>query len=135
MFREERHFLVDVGLSQSAVKGLVVATRVFPFADFLMTAGAALAPDADTMETIARLPWSSRPRREIAALAPDPRAEFNAAIIRLCMEAQNTARVAYRGVGESRAEEPEAVFPARSVGRNDPCPCGSGKKYKKCCGR
>jgi preprotein translocase subunit SecA len=24
---------------------------------------------------------------------------------------------------------------ARKVGRNDPCPCGSGKKYKKCCGR
>jgi preprotein translocase subunit SecA len=21
-----------------------------------------------------------------------------------------------------------------TVGRNDPCPCGSGKKYKKCCG-
>ncbi|HOG24499.1 MAG TPA: SEC-C metal-binding domain-containing protein [Candidatus Omnitrophota bacterium] len=20
------------------------------------------------------------------------------------------------------------------MGRNDPCPCGSGKKYKKCCG-
>jgi preprotein translocase subunit SecA len=23
---------------------------------------------------------------------------------------------------------------AVNVGRNDPCPCGSGKKYKKCCG-
>jgi preprotein translocase subunit SecA len=23
----------------------------------------------------------------------------------------------------------------RKPGRNDPCPCGSGKKYKKCCGR
>jgi len=23
----------------------------------------------------------------------------------------------------------------KEVGRNDPCPCGSGKKYKKCCGR
>ena len=23
----------------------------------------------------------------------------------------------------------------RKVGRNDPCPCGSGKKYKQCCGR
>jgi predicted aspartyl protease len=23
----------------------------------------------------------------------------------------------------------------RKVGRNEPCPCGSGKKYKKCCGR
>jgi hypothetical protein len=25
-------------------------------------------------------------------------------------------------------------IPAAKVGRNDPCPCGSGKKYKKCCG-
>jgi uncharacterized protein YecA (UPF0149 family) len=23
----------------------------------------------------------------------------------------------------------------RAVGRNDPCPCGSGRKYKQCCGR
>ncbi|MCI7098671.1 MAG: SEC-C domain-containing protein [Lachnospiraceae bacterium] len=23
----------------------------------------------------------------------------------------------------------------KKVGRNDPCPCGSGKKYKKCCGK
>ncbi|MBW2645386.1 MAG: SEC-C domain-containing protein [Deltaproteobacteria bacterium] len=23
----------------------------------------------------------------------------------------------------------------KKVGRNDPCPCGSGKKYKKCCGQ
>lgn len=25
------------------------------------------------------------------------------------------------------------VQPPKKVGRNDPCPCGSGKKYKKCC--
>lgn len=25
-------------------------------------------------------------------------------------------------------------LPAPKAGRNDPCPCGSGKKYKKCCG-
>ncbi|MCI3922826.1 SEC-C domain-containing protein [Paenibacillus sp. TRM 82003] len=31
---------------------------------------------------------------------------------------------------ESAAPQPGK----RSVGRNDPCPCGSGKKYKKCCG-
>lgn len=23
----------------------------------------------------------------------------------------------------------------KKIGRNDPCPCGSGKKYKNCCGR
>ena len=27
------------------------------------------------------------------------------------------------------------VREGKKVGRNDPCPCGSGKKYKKCCGR
>ena len=29
---------------------------------------------------------------------------------------------------------PRPVKRAQKVGRNDPCPCGSGKKYKKCCG-
>jgi uncharacterized protein YchJ len=32
----------------------------------------------------------------------------------------------------SDGEEPY-LNPLRTVGRNDPCPCGSGKKYKKCC--
>jgi HEAT repeat protein len=32
------------------------------------------------------------------------------------------------------AHEAAAPAPAAKVGRNDPCPCGSGKKYKKCCG-
>ena len=29
----------------------------------------------------------------------------------------------------------EPVRNDSTVGRNDPCPCGSGKKYKNCCGR
>ena len=29
----------------------------------------------------------------------------------------------------------KTVVKGPKVGRNDPCPCGSGKKYKKCCGR
>jgi SEC-C motif domain protein len=33
--------------------------------------------------------------------------------------------------GEEKRPEPIRV---QKVGRNDPCPCGSGKKYKKCCG-
>ena len=27
------------------------------------------------------------------------------------------------------------VIKGKKIGRNDPCPCGSGKKYKQCCGR
>ncbi len=36
--------------------------------------------------------------------------------------------------GESVKKKP-VKRAADKVGRNDPCPCGSGKKYKKCCGR
>ncbi|MGA8185373.1 MAG: SEC-C metal-binding domain-containing protein [Terriglobia bacterium] len=32
-----------------------------------------------------------------------------------------------------RTQEAEASA-RKQPGRNDPCPCGSGKKYKKCCG-
>lgn len=35
--------------------------------------------------------------------------------------------LAKRGVATIRNDEPK-------IGRNDPCPCGSGKKYKQCCG-
>ncbi|MEJ2324721.1 MAG: preprotein translocase subunit SecA [Nitrospirota bacterium] len=41
-------------------------------------------------------------------------------------------RVSYnRGEG---AQERKPAARGKKVGRNDPCPCGSGKKYKKCCG-
>lgn len=33
----------------------------------------------------------------------------------------------------SRIPPPSAATPAKKVGRNDPCPCGSGTKYKRCC--
>jgi hypothetical protein len=36
---------------------------------------------------------------------------------------------------EEVLEAAEADFRKRTVGRNDLCPCGSGKKYKKCCGQ
>jgi hypothetical protein len=35
---------------------------------------------------------------------------------------------------EDEEEPVEPELPPQKVGRNDPCPCGSGKKYKKCCG-
>jgi len=37
-------------------------------------------------------------------------------------------------IGAGAAEKPKQVIRKEKVGRNDPCPCGSGKKYKKCHG-
>ncbi|MBI4847924.1 MAG: preprotein translocase subunit SecA [Nitrospirae bacterium] len=42
------------------------------------------------------------------------------------------AKVMYGRGGEDA--KPQTVIKDRKVGRNDPCICGSGKKYKKCCG-
>jgi preprotein translocase subunit SecA len=42
------------------------------------------------------------------------------------------AELQFVGGGTSTAQQP--VVKGLKVGRNDPCPCGSGKKYKKCCG-
>ena len=41
--------------------------------------------------------------------------------------------LSYSGGGEDAAETAPAKAAPR-IGRNDPCPCGSGRKYKKCCG-
>ena len=30
---------------------------------------------------------------------------------------------------------PRTKIAEKKVGRNEPCPCGSGKKYKRCCGK
>jgi len=39
------------------------------------------------------------------------------------------------GIIEEESEKPELEgIDLKKIGRNDPCPCGSGKKFKKCCG-
>ena len=40
-----------------------------------------------------------------------------------------------KGEGQSAPKPPVPAAKQVKVGRNDPCPCGSGKKYKNCCGR
>lgn len=44
--------------------------------------------------------------------------------------------VKYAGSGDAAEVKPDTVRrTAPKVGRNEPCPCGSGQKYKRCCGR
>ena len=47
---------------------------------------------------------------------------------------QNTSRVV-RSTTNKESEKQSPVVKDKKVGRNDPCPCGSGKKYKNCCGK
>jgi preprotein translocase subunit SecA len=43
-------------------------------------------------------------------------------------------QVKMAGGGDGSASTVKQVIKGDKIGRNDPCPCGSGKKYKKCCG-
>ena len=45
--------------------------------------------------------------------------------------------LAKRGIkiDEERIDSMLAGEKRKKIGRNDPCPCGSGKKYKNCCGK
>ena len=45
------------------------------------------------------------------------------------------ASLSFVGAGDAAAKAAEPVHVGAKVGRNDPCPCGSGKKYKKCHGK
>ncbi len=60
--------------------------------------------------------------RDLTEMAPD--------LIPFWVETLNAWRI-----GQHLASHPGTQAPSfGKVGRNDPCPCGSGKKYKKCCG-
>ncbi len=55
-------------------------------------------------------------------------------VLKKAMERQQVAKpTATSGDGTDSANK--TIRKGKKIGRNDPCPCGSGKKYKKCCGR
>ena len=72
---------------------------------------------ADIKETTVLRILSAVPRRE----AP--------------IERKQVAKPLVEGFAGGKMPTRAPVKKAVKVGRNDPCPCGSGKKYKKCCGR
>ncbi|AZV55328.1 preprotein translocase subunit SecA [Clostridium sp. AWRP] len=50
-------------------------------------------------------------------------------------ERERVAKNVVTNQGEETAMKKKPIRKEKTVGRNDPCPCGSGKKYKNCCGR
>ena len=88
---------------------------------------------ADVVKSVFRAQVKALPRRE--------RVVKGTTAVRAGTAAQSAFRGAGTGTGSSRGSEApskEKTQPVRvedKVGRNEPCPCGSGKKYKKCCAK
>ena len=74
------------------------------------------------------------PRSSAVRLIHDEASAMAGAMMERAMAVGASASSGRRGA-QPQAPAPATVRrTAEKVGRNDPCPCGSGKKYKKCCG-
>ncbi len=150
IFRQSQHLIVDNGLSRSAVPGFLLATRVFPMDGFIMTSGAGLplSGSNDKRDKLILAVKKTVFATNIASfdnLTPQQEQALARAIITTALSWGASSQIRYQGPDEqpgffrrlfSRGPRPVPV-PASGgrIGRNDPCPCGSAKKFKKCCGR
>jgi hypothetical protein len=140
---DEPLFLMDVGFSKTAKEGMILATRVFAPEGIYRTTGAPLLfASATTRETMLALfqLQALLPEGDFRQFSAEGRSAFTARVIRTCLQSGSSQYMAYAEPGQSpvptfqagRPPSPEGTRSSR-VGRNDPCPCGSGKKYKQCC--
>jgi len=112
-----------------------------------------MEPEGLSTSTADRVAAHSSRQRErgltrVAVWVPDHRADdIKAAAARyraeakLCLPSEQRRATRARPTRISslplRSPEPSArptIRPKAKVGRNQPCPCGSGKKFKRCCG-
>lgn len=134
LFSDRRYPIIDMGLGSSAVEGFVLATRLIPFADFTMTSGASLPVSPETLAKIfdSVLPRFGNEAARYIEIDARRKGDLDAAIIRVCLENEMSQHIKYQDVDTQPVTAPLRAGPC--VGRNEPCPCGSGKKYKHCCG-
>jgi len=137
LLREETGFIVDIGFGNTAQRHLMLASRVIPMEGFLMTGGAALpvgpvAPRriSNELKRMKQTPETF----DFHQVTPRQQADLAALIIRTCRSSGASSRIAYAEPGSPTRPVSSVSAPVRT-GRNEPCPCGSGKKFKMCCGR
>jgi SEC-C motif len=138
--RNETEFLADIGLSSSGAMGGCLATRVIPLQEhgILMSSGAGLPVDRAVLARIINaLERSFDTGTDYSLLTPDQESNLAALVIRTCLEAGMSSRIVYGTHAETSSRSKPAIDPRllRRANPNDPCPCGSGRKFKSCCGR
>lgn len=132
-------FILDIGLGTTGSPDLLLAARILSFESAYVTSGAPLAGGP--------LPkgWKKSPlqqmidrfsKEDASRLSPQQISAENATILRTFLQSGAGQYTAYASPQEILAspQRRASADPAVRVGGKDPCPCGSGKKFKKCCG-
>jgi SEC-C motif len=137
LLRDETGFIMDIGFGNTAQRHLMLASRIIPMEGFLMTGGAALPVDPFAARRISNELKRMKQTLEtfdFHQITPRQEADLAALIIRTCRSSEASSHIAYAEPG-SPARPVSSVSATVRTGRNEPCPCGSGKKFKMCCGR
>ena len=99
---------------------------------------AELMPDPQEVEDVFRI--AREEAEPLTVFAREGLAPIDDAIARLATTEVELQEI-YRDAAEEEGPDDDGTEPGapvtnpfRNVGRNDLCPCGSGKKFKKCCG-
>ncbi len=148
LLRNEPRLIADESFSRSAFPGLLLAGRIVDLPEFSMTTGAVLPVTPEVIEEI----WHRLQDSRDGVNSIDPRTAtfeqetaLSTLIISAALKHHTSSRIRYAGPGEAVGDEDDlrglpssqstTSAPDRRISRNDPCPCGSGRKFKKCCGR
>jgi uncharacterized protein YecA (UPF0149 family) len=91
------------------------------------------APNADAAESKVSAPAPASASASAKPSGPVTAKDAFAALMGVPSDRVRTSGPA--GMPPSGMPGPQARPMMPTAGRNDPCPCGSGKKFKKCCGR
>ena len=96
------------------------------------------APRPDTpADESGEEPQAAKPQPKVERAMPERPNDYSQYRTNKDELAENAAanRAASQGAGQAQRQRPMPAKAAPKINRNDPCPCGSGKKYKNCHGR
>lgn len=139
----QQGFLVDINMSLTATIGLVMVTHVLPVHGTTCwnTSGAALPlTDEHAIRLIVEYVKQLGDRHPgLADLPPDEQMELETFVLSTCLKYSGQTSVSYVDAEaplswDNRLHQKDSLSTPLHIGRNDFCPCGSGKKFKRCCG-
>lgn len=135
-------FIWDISFSYNVMPGAIMAGRIFSPGPLTMSTGAFLPVDQPLgRKLLQRLhPYLDPSTGHLKPVTVEETSELSLMLVGTCIRGGASAAIRYADADEIEQDDLEGrrLTPIRveqKTGRNEPCPCGSGKKFKKCCGK